>query len=155
LILVSYDHNLVSTLDCPKVARASKQHFCFSFSYLGYLLTKVEGKVGSPEKPLSDLGLISYRSYWKNVILEYLSNYRESEISIKDLSLETAINAYDIVSTLQALGMLKYWKGKHLVLTRKDILDEYRSKCKKRKNIRTIDPSCLRWEKPSTTLSTK
>ena len=34
----------------------------------------------------------------------------------KDLSQETAINANDIVSTLQALGMLKYWKGKHLVL---------------------------------------
>lgn len=33
-----------------------------------------------------------------------------------DLSQETAINANDIVSTLQALGMLKYWKGKHLVL---------------------------------------
>lgn len=33
-----------------------------------------------------------------------------------DVSQETAINANDIVSTLQALGMLKYWKGKHLVL---------------------------------------
>lgn len=109
----------------------------------------MEGKVGSPEKPLSDLGLISYRSYWKNVILEYLSNYKGSEISIKDLSHETAINAYDIVSTLQALGMLKYWKGKHLVLTKKDVLDEYRAKCKKRKNARAIDPSCLHWEKPA------
>ena len=35
-----------------------------------------------------------------------------------DVSNETAINANDIVSTLQALGMLKYWKGKHLVLKR-------------------------------------
>ena len=35
-----------------------------------------------------------------------------------DVSQETAINANDIVSTLQALGMLKYWKGKHLVLKR-------------------------------------
>ena len=26
------------------------------------------------------------------------------------------MNANDIVSTLQALGILKYWKGKHLVL---------------------------------------
>ena len=33
-----------------------------------------------------------------------------------DLSVETSIHANDIVSTLQALGMLKYWKGKHLVL---------------------------------------
>ena len=35
-----------------------------------------------------------------------------------DVSQETAINANDIVSTLQSLGMLKYWKGKHLVLKR-------------------------------------
>jgi histone acetyltransferase MYST2 len=34
------------------------------------------------------------------------------------VSQETGINANDIVSTLQALGMLKYWKGKHLVLKR-------------------------------------
>lgn len=27
-----------------------------------------------------------------------------------------AIYSYDIVSTLQALGMMKYWKGKHIVL---------------------------------------
>ena len=38
--------------------------------------------------------------------------------SFSDLSQETAINANDVVSTLQSLGMLKYWKGKHLVLKR-------------------------------------
>ena len=117
----------------------------------GYLLTKREGKVGSPEKPLSDLGLISYRSYWQSVILEYLCNYKGSSISIRDLSVETAINAYDIVSTLQALGMLKYWKGKHLVLTKKEILDEFRAKLAKSKkagNRKKIDPSCLHWNPP-------
>lgn len=40
---------------------------------------------------------------------------------ITDISTETAINANDIVSTLQALGMLKYWKGKHLILRRQVI----------------------------------
>ena len=37
---------------------------------------------------------------------------------VTDLSQETAVHANDIISTLQALGMLKYWKGKHIVLKR-------------------------------------
>lgn len=35
-----------------------------------------------------------------------------------EISQETAVNPVDIVSTLQSLQMLKYWKGKHLILKR-------------------------------------
>lgn len=58
---------------------------CWLFCALGsgYLLSKVEEKVGSPERPLSDLGLISYRSYWKEVLLRYMYNFQGKEISIK------------------------------------------------------------------------
>lgn len=115
---------------------------------LSYLMTRLEGKVGSPEKPLSDMGLISYRSYWKLIILEYLCNYKAKEISIKDISQETGVHAYDIISTLQAMGMLKYWKGKHLILTRQDILDDYRVNRRKKDSSKRIDPSCLRWTPP-------
>ena len=52
------------------------------------LFFRMEGKIGSPEKPLSDLGLISYRNYWKDIILYYLINYPDREISFKAISEE-------------------------------------------------------------------
>ena len=43
----------------------------------GYLLSKKEGRLGSPEKPLSDLGLLSYRNYWTLTVFYYLRSAPE------------------------------------------------------------------------------
>ncbi|XP_035853502.1 histone acetyltransferase KAT7 isoform X1 [Sander lucioperca] len=143
------NYNVSCILTMPQYMRQGFGKMLIDFSYL---LSKVEEKVGSPERPLSDLGLISYRSYWKEVLLRYMYNFQGKEISIKEISQETAVNPVDIVSTLQSLQMLKYWKGKHLVLKRQDLIDEWRAKEIKRGNSnKTIDPSSLKWTPPKGT----
>ncbi|KAM3860121.1 histone acetyltransferase KAT7 [Diretmus argenteus] len=143
------NYNVSCILTMPQYMRQGFGKMLIDFSYL---LSKVEEKVGSPERPLSDLGLISYRSYWKEVLLRYMYNFQGKEISIKEISQETAVNPVDIVSTLQSLQMLKYWKGKHLVLKRQDLIDEWKAKETKRgNNNKTIDPSSLKWTPPKGT----
>ena len=65
---------------------------------LSYRLTQKEERVGSPERPLSDLGLISYRSYWKDVILTYL--LRHSKL--------TTISVRGKKTKLYTLGISQY-----------------------------------------------
>ncbi|KAK1877540.1 Histone acetyltransferase KAT7 [Dissostichus eleginoides] len=124
------NYNVSCILTMPQYMRQGYGKMLIDFSYL---LSKVEEKVGSPERPLSDLGLISYRSYWK------------------EISQETAVNPVDIVSTLQSLQMLKYWKGKHLVLKRQDLIDDWKARETKRGNSKTIEPKALKWTPPKGT----
>uniref|UniRef100_A0A672R1X4 Histone acetyltransferase n=1 Tax=Sinocyclocheilus grahami TaxID=75366 RepID=A0A672R1X4_SINGR len=142
------NYNVSCILTMPQYMRQGYGKMLIDFSYL---LSKVEEKVGSPERPLSDLGLISYRSYWKEVLLRYLHNFQGKEISIKEISQETAVNPVDIVSTLQSLQMLKYWKGKHLILKRQDLIDDWKTKEAKRGSNKTIDSTALKWSPPNGT----
>lgn len=140
------NYNVSCILTLPPYQRQGYGRLLIDFSYL---LTRVEDKIGSPEKPLSDLGLISYRSYWKDVLLNYLCSRAGTTLSVKDISQEMAIHSYDIVSTLQALGMMKYWKGKHIILKKQDVLDEYVERVKKRCSmLKEVDPTCLKWTPP-------
>lgn len=120
------DYNLACILTFPQHQKSGYGKFIISLSYE---LSKRERKVGSPEKPLSDLGKISYRSYWTHVLMHLLSQHSKEgnikSLSIKAISTITAIKVEDILSTFQSLNMIQYWKGQHVIKVRQDLIKDY------------------------------
>lgn len=88
-------YNVACILTLPQYQRMGYGKLLIEFSYE---LSKKEGKLGSPEKPLSDLGLLSYRAYWAETIVELLLNSRE-DTSIDELANKTAIVHTDVMTT--------------------------------------------------------
>ncbi|KAK5119766.1 hypothetical protein LTR85_007342 [Meristemomyces frigidus] len=119
-----------------------------------YLLTKVEGRTGSPEKPLSDMGLVSYRSYWRNVLCALLLRYKgnetsanaESQLSVGQIAKETGMTPDDIISTLEALRFLVRDPVTRTYAFRLDYdyMREYVEKHEKKAHIQ-LDPEKLCW----------
>jgi histone acetyltransferase MYST1 len=96
------DFNLACIMVFPPYQRNGYGQFLISMSYY---FSKQEKRVASPETPLSDLGLITYKSYWTNTILETLLKYK-GNLSIKELSEFTSIRSEDIIYTLNELSLV-------------------------------------------------
>ncbi|KAI8927414.1 hypothetical protein BC831DRAFT_452281 [Entophlyctis helioformis] len=136
------DYNVACILTLPQYQRMGFGKLLIAFSYE---LSKVERKTGSPEKPLSDLGLLSYRSYWADVIIEVLCQTK-GEVSISEISEMTALTHDDIMHTLQTMDLLKYYRGQFvLYLSEKTI--KYNEKAMSKNKVR-IDPACIDWVPP-------
>ena len=95
-------NNVSCILTLPIHQRKGYGNLLIDFSYL---LTRVERKTGSPEKPLSDMGLVSYRNYWR-LMLSYLLLEQKTPIGIMDISERTGMTADDIVAALEGLRAL-------------------------------------------------
>jgi histone acetyltransferase SAS3 len=95
-------NNVSCILVLPIYQRRGFGHMLIEFSYL---LTKVEEKTGSPEKPLSDMGLVSYRGYWRLIMCYELVNQKGS-LSVNDLSKRTGMTPDDVISALEGLRAL-------------------------------------------------
>ncbi|KAJ2617141.1 Histone acetyltransferase [Coemansia sp. RSA 1365] len=135
----SDNFNLACILTLPQYQRMGFGRVLMQFSYE---LSKAEGKVGSPEKPLSDLGLLSYRTYWSEVLVDMLVGF-DGEISIDELSHMTSFTIQDIMHALFSLDAIRYYHGQHCIVLSERVMEAYERF--KRKNHRKIDSSCLKW----------
>ncbi|SCU82636.1 LADA_0C06942g1_1 [Lachancea dasiensis] len=142
------NYNLACILTLPQYQRMGYGRLLIEFSYE---LSKKENKPGSPEKPLSDLGLLSYRAYWADTLIDLLMNHGP-EITIDEISALTSMTTTDILHTSKALNILQYYKGQHIIYMNEDVAQRY-EKIKDKKGRRRIDPSKLIWKPPVFTAS--
>ena len=135
-------YNVACILTLPQHQRTGFGRLLIEFSYE---LSKRESKLGSPEKPLSDLGLLGYRAYWSETIVELLLKTTE-EISIDDIANKTSIQHADILQTCQALSLLKQYQGKHYLVLSDAVLEKHERQMKKKR--RRIHAEHLHWKPP-------
>ncbi|CAD6597579.1 BAG_1a_G0001460.mRNA.1.CDS.1 [Saccharomyces cerevisiae] len=121
----SNDYNLSCILTLPIYQRKGYGQFLMEFSYL---LSRKESKFGTPEKPLSDLGLLTYRTFWKIKCAEVLLKLRDSakrrsnnkkedtfqQVSLNDMAKLTGMIPTDVVFGLEQLQVLYRHKTRSL-----------------------------------------
>eukprot|EP00834_Sanchytrium_tribonematis_P004539 NODE_229_length_12207_cov_1.116700.p5 type:complete len:359 gc:universal NODE_229_length_12207_cov_1.116700:2047-3123(+) len=144
-------YNLACILTMPQHMKKGYGRLLIQFSYE---LSKIEKKIGSPEKPLSDLGLLSYIDYWSETIMDKLFEIyskpelgEAAEISLDHLSRLTSITIDDLLRAFQIMGALKWHNGQQTIIIPTKIRELYENKKKKMR--REIDPSCIKWTPPN------
>ncbi|CAG9316802.1 KAT8_1 [Blepharisma stoltei] len=125
----NHDYNLACILILPPYQQRGYGRFLISLSYE---LSKREGKIGTPERPLSDMGRISYKSYWTDTILEVIRD--RGNLTIKEITDITGIANHDVMETLTSLNLVKYWKGQHIMnIANPKMIEEHFKKKEQRK----------------------
>jgi histone acetyltransferase HTATIP len=157
-------YNVACILTLPQYQRKGYGKLLIAFSYE---LSKREGKLGSPEKPLSDLGLLGYRAYWAETVTDVLLDHEKNskdgkgsgEISVEEIGALSAMTTNDVLHTLQNLNMLRYSKGQHVIVLTEAVLEtKEKAKAKeKAKGLtkRRIEPERLMWKPPVFTASSR
>lgn len=145
-------YNVACILTLPQYQRKGYGRLLIQFSYE---LSRIENKLGSPEKPLSDLGLLSYRQYWTENIVEILAGYndRDEKCTIECIASALAMTTQDVEHTLQVLKMQVYHKGEHKIVLPNTLLEKMeKAKLKQR---RVIEAERIQWKPPVFTASSR
>ncbi|GEQ66810.1 hypothetical protein JCM33374_g473 [Metschnikowia sp. JCM 33374] len=147
------DYNVSCILTLPIYQRKGYGSLMIDFSYL---LSRREFKYGTPEKPLSDLGLVSYRNYWKIAVAhtlrkiydDFLSNTsKHPPLTLESIAKLTGMKPSDVVFALESLDALLQNKdtGSYAISINLELLDEVISKSESRNYVK-LNPEYLLWK---------
>eukprot|EP00040_Diaphanoeca_grandis_P032654 m.198420 g.198420 ORF g.198420 m.198420 type:complete len:995 (+) comp32694_c0_seq1:183-3167(+) len=143
-------YNVSCILTLPHMQRKGYGKFLIDFSYL---LTRVEKKTGSPEKPLSALGELSYDSYWRHAIMDLLCVLNVSEISANDICVKTGMTQIDVINILKEMQLIKELDDRHVLVVDPVLIEKHREKkaryLKKCSPHLVLDETKLQWIPPA------
>eukprot|EP00042_Codosiga_hollandica_P049279 m.569691 g.569691 ORF g.569691 m.569691 type:complete len:558 (+) comp57842_c0_seq5:598-2271(+) len=116
--IMNYNVSCILTLPC--IQRKGYGRLLIDFSYL---LSRREEKLGSPEKPLSYLGKLTYQRYWRDVVFLFLHTVADkTSVTIDAICTATGMTAEDVLGTLAENEMLTIGADDEATLA----LDEHR-----------------------------
>ncbi|CAH8581176.1 unnamed protein product [Dicrocoelium dendriticum] len=159
--------NLSCLMVLPPYQKLAYGRFLIDFSFL---LSRIERQPGSPEKPLSELGRLSYESYWRSKVLPFILNSFKSDtdcdgtqsvpsdteslnfhqcvFTIHQITACTGIDPHDVASTIEQLATSIQLgpDGRPLIYFDKTKLLQLKEKFDARKRAWIpVDEECLRW----------
>lgn len=98
------DNNLACILVFPPWQRRGLGKIMMGISYE---LSRLEGHIGGPEKPLSELGRIGYLKFWEARIANAILGMKnKTTLSVEDIAQTCWMLAEDVVSTLKEMDVL-------------------------------------------------
>lgn len=139
------DYNLSCILTLPHHQRKGYGSLLIDFSYL---LTRREGRLGTPEKPLSDLGLFAYVRYWTFTVMRELLKFVDTRkpLSIQAMTLSTGMTTNDILSTLEHLQLLHLLpNNKFHIYLDKAVLETWRGRIREEQGRGRVYEDALIW----------
>ena len=97
---------------------------------VSYHLSKRHTMFGTPERPLSELGLKAYQSYWSNTLMSIFCDFDSSvqNLSLSKLSEKTGICPTDIMDTLKLLKIARIKDKKIHFVLKERVLQNWRDK---------------------------
>ncbi|KAL9011882.1 MAG: hypothetical protein Q9180_009143 [Flavoplaca navasiana] len=80
---------------------------------ISYELSRFEGRIGGPEKPLSELGRIGYLKFWQARVATALLDLRnKGTLSVEEIADACWMLPEDVITTLKEMDILEKRKMK-------------------------------------------